>query len=613
MAELSLAELLQAEPNWRRKMQSRALAGLEPTDEQSAAYAAGEGERQARTENLADVGVIAGTSLVPAAKLAQVLMAMPRTAAAGAAAIGLAGGSAEPNAGEGSDLAELRKSLADVGSPELERIAREKDLALKQVDQALGQQATGSKQMAEQNAKLAPLNQRVTDLTTAYNKERERIQTEANQRAESVMSARSEATQARDRERAKAPKPFTQWYEEDLRKEMPLMPPPWALPMAAGALGAGASKLMSVPSSWIGRVQAEMALRGKDMERAGELAAKHAPGGLGAYLKDAITGGVSGLTLGTVPLAADAVMQPARNPEKDAQRAYTSELLDIDPKKAAAVKRMESMPDSNPALDKTKDLGNWARGMGAGFLEGASMGKLTGTVMDAAKPKFANVKAAVDAAAKSGNGGGGNGGGQGGNQQGPLKDYGKYPDVGHPDREAIRSGYRQSVLDAGEPLQPSSVSKIIQKEAENEGFKFPSTTGRVKETNKNIRSFQEQEGRLPISNEEWNKNVFKDKGTLAVPATAGGAAAAASLSPDEAKAASEKTVMRMLNGQDLGSVTAADIAASTGMSEDKAQQALDGIRSRAGGGTRIEQVRRIKDHTSPTGHRHPDGRFAPAP
>lgn len=109
----------------------------------------------------------------------------------------------------------------------------------------------------------------------------------------------------------------------------------------------------------------------------------------------------------------------------------------------------------------------------------------------------------------------------------------------------------------------------------------------------------------------------KAGGKLAVPGAiaAGGAAA---LSADKADAIGREVEKRMVAGQDIGAIRPADISKVIGsMSEDEIAPELARLSQRAGtldgGRTRTDQLRAIKDRSSPTGHRDGMGRFAPAP
>ncbi|TXH51741.1 MAG: peptidoglycan-binding protein [Desulfurellales bacterium] len=108
----------------------------------------------------------------------------------------------------------------------------------------------------------------------------------------------------------------------------------------------------------------------------------------------------------------------------------------------------------------------------------------------------------------------------------------------------------------------------------------------------------------------------KAGGKLAVPGaiSAGGAVA---LSADKADAIGREVEKRMVAGQDIGSIRPADISKVIGMSEDEIAPEIARLSRRAGtldnGRTRVDQLRAIKDRSSPTGHRDEMGRFAPAP
>lgn len=108
----------------------------------------------------------------------------------------------------------------------------------------------------------------------------------------------------------------------------------------------------------------------------------------------------------------------------------------------------------------------------------------------------------------------------------------------------------------------------------------------------------------------------KAVGKLAVPGAiaAGGATA---LSADKADAIGREVEKRMVAGQDIGAIRPADISRAIGMSEDEIAPELARLSQRAGtldnGRTRRDQLRAIKDRSSPTGHRDGMGRFVAAP
>jgi hypothetical protein len=429
-----------------------------------------------------------------------------------------------------ADIRELVKDLTDRGSPELTRLydaiasARGRQ---KTLDSEASKARPGS-QARSASAGRSALAADIADMNRAIAAERERVGAEASDRANSVMAARSAGEDARNRERDKAPPTFSQYYS-GLQKELPMLPPAWALPLVAGAGAVAASKAMSVPSAAFGRVKASQALGRGDYAAAERLANTHAPAGAGHFLKDVGLGAAAGTTFGSMPLAADLIMQPQANPEKAAQQAYAAELLPIDPRAEAAQSRVDGMPDANPALDKAKDPWAWARGLGAGAIEGAAGGKLAGIAVDALKPKFMNVRseaatqrAAADAARNSGTGPGhtpppGNA------PTHPLANtQGRYPGPGTDGREFVRGEYRDQYLRDLSSPNPSGFSREVQAAASSAGGRLPNMTTRARETNAAVQEFVSRTGRPPVTDADWSQ-IFRNTGTLAVPGIAAGA------------------------------------------------------------------------------------------
>lgn len=495
----------------QKRIQRRAMAGLDPLPEDAAKLAAALPDREQRGE---DLGTTALVSAVPYGGVLRAVAAAPKLTGAAAGLLSYFGGAREATPSGNADLTEVRKQLQDVGSPELTRLQKEMDSLKSQIQQQLEMEVKGSKQMTAKNEAVKPLQDRLNDLTRLYGEERTRVAQEATDRANAVMTARAEGETARDRERAKTAKPFVQYYNEDLRGELPMLPPPWALPAVAGAAGVAALRGMSIPSAWWGRYKAQDALKGKDYDLAKSYADTHRYTGK-TIVDDAVTGAASGATLGTLPLVADAITQNPANPEKAAQEAYVRELLPIDPRRAQAEASAAAMPNNNPAYDKVRDWTSWARGLGGGAIEGASAGKLTGLLAAGLKPGFRNVDAVVSAnAPKAGpvpppkpqpNG-----------PPNPLANtQGSYPPPGSPERDYIRDEYRRSVLNIGQPLNtPSAASKSLQQRAAAVGGSLPAMTGRIKQTDKAIEAFVAQNGRLPISQQEWAQFVYRNTGTL---------------------------------------------------------------------------------------------------
>lgn len=109
--------------------------------------------------------------------------------------------------------------------------------------------------------------------------------------------------------------------------------------------------------------------------------------------------------------------------------------------------------------------------------------------------------------------------------------------------------------------------------------------------------------------------AFGNNKTLAVTATAGAAAGAAT---DKADAkVGDEVVKRMVNGKALEDMTPAELR-NSGLGDDEIGPALDRVRKKAGarenGRTAADQIRALRDPSSPTGRRHPtNGQFVAAP
>ncbi|MGE3284172.1 MAG: hypothetical protein AB7O13_24775 [Alphaproteobacteria bacterium] len=99
---------------------------------------------------------------------------------------------------------------------------------------------------------------------------------------------------------------------------------------------------------------------------------------------------------------------------------------------------------------------------------------------------------------------------------------GRYP-TGGPLRDEIRREYRGAVLEEGRPLDPRLTNDVIRAQASENGIQLPNMTKRVSATNTAINDFVQQFGRLPISADEWATYIYRNTGTLAIPAaTVGG-------------------------------------------------------------------------------------------
>jgi len=112
------------------------------------------------------------------------------------------------------------------------------------------------------------------------------------------------------------------------------------------------------------------------------------------------------------------------------------------------------------------------------------------------------------------------------------------------------------------------------------------------------------------------KRSYKGNRTLGLTgAAAGGAAAAAALTPSQSEALESRVSGLMVSGKRIEDITARDVQGFVSDAEPAAiEAALMDMRGRAGertnGRTQADQLRAIKDRSSPTGFRSPDGRFA---
>jgi len=112
------------------------------------------------------------------------------------------------------------------------------------------------------------------------------------------------------------------------------------------------------------------------------------------------------------------------------------------------------------------------------------------------------------------------------------------------------------------------------------------------------------------------KRSYKGNRTLGLTgAAAGGSAAAAALTPSQSEALESRVSGLMVSGKRIEDITARDVQGFVSDAEPAAiEAALMDMRGRAGertnGRTQADQLRAIKDRSSPTGFRSPDGRFA---
>jgi len=86
----------------------------------------------------------------------------------------------------------------------------------------------------------------------------------------------------------------------------------------------------------------------------------------------------------------------------------------------------------------------------------------------------------------------------------------------------LREQYRREVVDGGAPLAPSEANRAMQQASAQQGLGLPNVSSRVRATNANIEAFVQQHGRMPVSQEEWARWVYRNTGTLAVPAAVAG-------------------------------------------------------------------------------------------
>lgn len=95
----------------------------------------------------------------------------------------------------------------------------------------------------------------------------------------------------------------------------------------------------------------------------------------------------------------------------------------------------------------------------------------------------------------------------------------------------------------------------------------------------------------------------------------GAAAAAAALTPSQSEALESRVSGLMVSGKHIEDIKPSDVQGFVSDAEPAAiEAALADMRGRAGertnGRTQADQLRSIKDRSSPTGFRSPDGRFA---
>lgn len=93
-------------------------------------------------------------------------------------------------------------------------------------------------------------------------------------------------------------------------------------------------------------------------------------------------------------------------------------------------------------------------------------------------------------------------------------------------RPGVRDAYRDSVLDAGGPLNPQSAAANMSALADDSGIRLTGVNlpSRIQNTNQAIAAFVQQNGRLPTSRGEWEQFIWNNRRTLAVPAAIGAGA-----------------------------------------------------------------------------------------
>lgn len=269
-------------------------------------------------------------------------------------------------------------------------------------------------------------------------------------------------------------------------------------------------------------------------------------GAIDKYLMPAVEG--SALTFAglNAPLVYDALSTPVKNPQREALEVYSRELPQGHPNAAKAASDAQGMSEINPVSNRawselTDPMGQ-VRRAGTAIAEGAPAGLFGRNMPEAGAAavrgvgmmpgllaegyqvgmgRAAAAKAARNPASASSGGTGASGAGPGqagippNAPAGPLANtQGNYPKPGTPERGYIRDEYRGAVLDAGGPLDPRSASRTIQTAAQNQGGKLRGMEARISETNNNIKAFEAQHGRLPISKKEFEDFIFKNTKTL---------------------------------------------------------------------------------------------------
>lgn len=249
----------------------------------------------------------------------------------------------------------------------------------------------------------------------------------------------------------------------------------------------------------------------------------------------AILGGIAGGLAANYPLGHEAMFAPAANPEKEALSAYARELPPDHPRRGEWQTYASGLPDQNPArkaaVDEFYDPWLFAERSGLGVAEGLVGGLAGGETVNVARKIRDGVSGSLTAAKNTLSDLWGS---RANVPPNPLANtQGRYPALGSPEREHIRSAYRSAVNDAGGSLDPHVAGRAIQDEAASAGGTLPKLSGRIKETNAGYQDFVTKNGRPPVSKADWDQ-VYRDTKTLAIPAAA--TAGAAALAPDQADA-----------------------------------------------------------------------------
>lgn len=262
----------------------------------------------------------------------------------------------------------------------------------------------------------------------------------------------------------------------------------------------------------------------------------------GGRMLPAAVGAVTGGLAANYPLGHEVMFAPAANQEREAMAAYARELPPDHPRREEWQQYASALPDKNPArkaaVEEFYDPWLFAERTGLGVAEGLVGGLAGGEavnvgrkVRDAAGGSLAAAKNTLTDLLGS----------RANVPPNPLANtQGRYPPLGSPAREQIRSGYRTAVNEGGAPLEPHVAGRMIQDEAAKAGGSLPKLSGRIKETNAGYQDFLTNNGRPPVSKTDWDQ-VYRDTKTLAIPAAATAGAATLpitrALAPDQAEAA----------------------------------------------------------------------------